>query len=509
MNDNPPFPFLATAPPSPDADNIVYANGIFAETGLPLCQLPIAELAEIAAARTISKSEQQQSRAKYDDATVDHYGTIGEVEPNNLPEAGWGIVFPAQADDTRKQALLPLIEHRRRRIAEQCDPRQLDLLCRVFDGADGIKQDETCTEWLARQGVGMHVVDPLEGVPFYLLLVGSPEEIPFEFQYLLDIYWGVGRLHFDDPEDYRRYAESVVAYETASTVPHSKSAAIFATRHSADRATQMFADLVAQPLALGQEASQGKPARLPIGDRQGFGIQPFIGKPATKQALTQILQGKTAGGPPALLLTGSHGMGFGAADLRLADQQGALLCQDWTGFGSVRPEHWFAAGELPQDARLHGLIHFCFACYGAGCPQFDDFVVKPGEPPAQIAPRPLVAKLPQKMLAHPGGGALASLGHVDRAWATSFHTPRAGPQLQGFRDVIGRILRGDRLGQATDQFDVRRAALSAELIDLRRDLENGRQIPDYQIADLWIARNDARNYVILGDPAVRLRVEDM
>ena len=47
-------------------------------------------------------------------------------------------------------------------------------------------------------------------------------------------------------------------------------------------------------------------------------------------------------------------------------------------------------------------------------------------------------------------GALASLGHIDRAWASSFSTSRVGPQLQGFRDVMGRILRGDRLGQATE-----------------------------------------------------------
>jgi hypothetical protein len=37
-------------------------------------------------------------------------------------------------------------------------------------------------------------------VPFYLLLVASPEEIPFEFQYLLDIYGDVGQLRFDDPD---------------------------------------------------------------------------------------------------------------------------------------------------------------------------------------------------------------------------------------------------------------------------------------------------------------------
>jgi hypothetical protein len=267
--------------------------------------------------------------------------------------------------------------------------------------------------------------------------------------------------------------------------------------------------MVAKPLALGQEARDDKPARPAIGSRQSFEIQDFIGKPATKETLTQLLQGKTEGGPPALLLTGSHGMGFRPDDPKLDTEQGALLCQDWTGFGSVRPDHWFAAGELPSDARIPGLIHFFFACYGAGCPQFDDFVVTPGTPPGQIAPRSLVARLPQKMLAHPNGGALAAIGHVDRAWANSFSTPRAGPQLQGFRDVLGRILRGDRLGQATDQFDVRRAALSAELIERQRDVEVGKQVSDREIANLWIARNDARNYVILGDPAVRLRVADL
>jgi len=509
MNERLPFPFQATEPP-PDSDEDFFANGIFADTGLPLCQITAKELAEIAATQASSTVEQRQSRAKFEGETGQFLGTIGDVDdPNNLSQAGWGIVFPAQADDARRQALAPLIEHRRKQVVAQSDGISGDVLFQVFDKDRGVKPNESCTAWLARMGVGMHAVDPLEGVPFFLLLVGSPQEIPFDFQYLLDIHWGVGRLHFDDPADYRRYAESVVAYETASTVTQSKTTAIFAARHSADRATQMFADQVAQPLALGQPALNGTPPRPPIGQKQGFATQSFIGKDATKGTLTKILQGKTDAGPPALLLTGSHGMGFRPDDPRLVHQQGALLCQDWSGFGSVRPEHWYPSSDLPTDARLHGLIHFCFACYGAGCPQFDDFVVKPGQAPSQIAPRPLVASLPQKMLAHPNGGALASLGHVDRAWASSFSTSRAGPQLQGFRDVMGRILRGDRLGQATDQFDVRRAALSFELTELRRDLEYGKQIPDRQMADLWIARNDARNYVILGDPAVRLRVEDL
>jgi hypothetical protein len=95
----------------------------------------------------------------------------------------------------------------------------------------------------------------------------------------------------------------------------------------------------------------------------------------------------------------------------------------------------------------------------------------------------------------------------DRAWSYSFQTPKAAPQLQGFRDVIGRLLRGERLGQATDQFNIRWAALSTELADAiaERNFDPGL----VKLANRWVARDDARNYVILGDPAVRLRIDAM
>jgi hypothetical protein len=120
-----------------------------------------------------------------------------------------------------------------------------------------------------------------------------------------------------------------------------------------------------------------------------------------------------------------------------------------------------------------------------------------------------MSRLPEKMLTHPNGGALAAFGHVDRAWPHSFRSARAGAQVQGFRDVMGRLLRGERLGQATDQFDVRKAALSFELADVRRNANYGARVSDKKLASLWVARNDARDYVVLGDPAVRLRVEDL
>ena len=149
-----------------------------------------------------------------------------------------------------------------------------------------------------------------------------------------------------------------------------------------------------------------------------------------------------------------------------------------------------------------------FACHGGGCTQFDNFD-RLETKPKQIAEKPFIAALPQHLLAHPNGGALACLAHVERAWAFSFQSDRGGSQTQGFRDVIARLLRGERIGYATDSFNIRWAALSTDLAECKRDVALGADVPLSTIGRLWIARDDARNYIILGDPAIRLRVEDM
>ena len=50
------------------------------------------------------------------------------------------------------------------------------------------------------------------------MIVAPPDEIPFEFQFGLDLNWAVGRLWFDDEAEFGRYAESVVAYETGKSI---------------------------------------------------------------------------------------------------------------------------------------------------------------------------------------------------------------------------------------------------------------------------------------------------
>jgi hypothetical protein len=459
--------------------------GIEADTGSPLPGLTDADLERI-------DEDRGEVRARGDRGPADHLA-IADIDPNNLEEAGWCVLFAPNLDPAVKTALAPLLAHRE---------AQSKRLFKVFDGSSGLLPGDDARKWVERQGAGFSVVDPEHGIPVYVLLVGSPEAIPFEFQYMLDLYWNVGRIDFDTADEYRAYAESVIAYETGASVPHRKRAAIFTVRNDADRPTALLHDQVAHPLVTGANGVRS------LQGFKGFDVAPLLAEDATKERLLALLSGREPGGVPAFLFTGSHGVKFKIDNPQQREKQGALLCQEWPGFGGVAPEHLFTAADVPSDAPVHGLIHFLFACYGGGCPTEDNFGLAAAEPPRTLVPRPIVARLPQRLLAR---GALASLAHVDRAWAYSFQNSRSTPQVQEMRDVMVRILQGQRIGQATDSFNMRWAVLSAELQESQnlRASFSEQLVSNAQLANRYVARNDARNYVVLGDPAVRLRTEIM
>ena len=474
-----------------DGVRIPVPLGIDAETGRLLDGLDAYTASELAL-NCRDQSVSKSSLAAKADSEEAHFGVLGDVDPGDLSQSGWAVMFSSSADQSIHEALQPLLDRRK-------DQTGGGNLFRIFEGPTGYQPGDSASAWLARRNVRMDVVDPVLGVPFYVMLVGPPDEIPFEFQYALDLYWAVGRLWFPTPDEFRKYAESILRYEDMPAPSTSRQMAVFAPRHDFDRATQMFSEDVASALANGSAG--------PIGLRQKFRLQTFIGDPATKDTLHRIWTGGIGGGTPALLFSGGHGMSFRPDDPRQEQSQGALVTQDWTGYGRIQPDHIFAASDLSPNARVHGLVHFLFACYGGGCPRLDNFN-RQDAVPKQIASRPLLARLPQALMAHPQGGALAVLAHVDRAWSYSFRSGKT-PQTQGFRDVLGRIMHGDRLGQATDQFNIRWAALSTELSEMLNQMQLGLQVDPRSLATQWVARDDARNYVLFGDPSVRLRVEDM
>ena len=316
-------------------------------------------------------------------------------------------------------------------------------------------------------------------------------------------------LQFDTPEEYARYARSVIDYETSAHVDAGKEAVFFGTRHSFDAATQMSADCLVTPLADGVPAAAAAEAQPAVAGQWGFRGHKVLPENATKTRLAEILAPGAGQARPSLLFTASHGMGWPSGDRGQKAGQGALLCQDWPGIGQIGPNHFFAASDLPREARVHGLVTFHFACFSAGTPATDQYAHEPGHRPPVLAPHPFVAALPKALLSQPNGGALACIGHVERAWGYSLARPSEGTQLQVFQYALGRILSGQPVGYAVKDFNERYAALSVSLSNVLEEVGFGKKVPDDDLVSRWTERNDAGGYLVIGDPAVRLRVADL
>ncbi|MGA7413605.1 MAG: hypothetical protein WBW33_24230 [Bryobacteraceae bacterium] len=324
-------------------------------------------------------------------------------------------------------------------------------------------------------------------VPSYLLIVGGPEAVPFEFQYDLSIQYRVGRIHFDSVDEYRNYAESVTSVE-AGGCRASRRAAFFGTQHEGDTATRLASAQLTAPLF--ESTSLAFP---------DWELRNVAGAQSTKLAFLTLLEGKVR---PDFIFVACHGIGFPSEhELQVCDQ-GSLLFADWPGLGApVQRQHYLSASNIGADSDLRGLQLISFAEYGAGTPRKDDFAWLPSGNllSKDLTAQPFVSALAKRLLGR-YNGASAILAHVDRTWAYSFNWKGAGPQIQTLVNAIGNVLSGKPIGLAHKHFSARYAELAA---NLSSRLAAGNSSP-VELQQLWIATVDARNYVVIGDPATRV-----
>lgn len=452
----------------------------------------------------------QELSARRAASVAQSFGLTDDRDPAQLSETGWGVILPYAKAGTPEEAagqqileaLAPLLTLRKAQVAS-------DRRFQIFAGERGYRAGESKQGYLARLGAAPGPANPDSGVPYYLLIVASPEAIPFHIQYQIDVQYAVGRLQFDTLDEYANYARTVVAAETGQLVPR-RELAFFGVANENDQATQLSHRLLVKPLAQSVEG---------LFTAEGWSVQRWVDGTATRAALLARLLGPegtqgagSASVAPALLFTASHGVGFDAGDPRQERQQGALLCQDWPGPTAtavpIRDDYMLNADHIPEGADLGGMIAFHFACYGAGTPRWDEFPAKAGGDRVAIATRPFVAALPRRMLGLRRGGALAVIGHIERAWPSSFAwgTGRRGAMASHvavFESALLALLRGLPVGAALEYFNARYAELASDLTRYLEDTATGGRDP-FLLSDLWTANNDARGYAVIGDPAVRL-----
>lgn len=462
-------------------------NGATGEYGLPA--MTPAELGQFVAGQSVPANLKELVDRKHQDEG--HLAIIEGRDPKILAEAGWGVIFAKGTDPAVKEALGDLINLRKEQAGD---------LFRVYDDENKpYEARENKVDFLKNRKASPFGRVVPEQMPYYLLLVGSPKHIPYSFQYQLDVQYAVGRIHFDTLQEYANYASSVVAAETGQ-VKLSRQINVFGVSNPNDRATELSSQRLIHPVL--DSLQKNYPS---------WKVTAYLREEATKARLKEMLGGTQT---PALLFAASHGMEFPMGDARQIPHQGALLCQDWPGpknhHGPIPQDFYLAGDDIPDNANLLGLIAMYFACYGAGTPLMDEFSKQAFKDREQIAPYPFIAGLPTRLLGHPKGGALAVVGHIERAWGYSFAWPgaRAQKQTQTFEDAFKRLLDGHPVGSAFEHFNERYAEIATALGHELQELED---VPTYkydpnELAALWTANNDARDYVVLGDPAVRLPV---
>jgi hypothetical protein len=477
----------------------LFLNGINADTGGPIdgdLVITADMIAKVARGQRLTPEDLRDAkmRRNLDSQKEAHFGVAEGIDDTDIAQTGWSMIFPAslpqKSVDAIKEALKPLIDLRKEQAAAVKETYYKEVI-----GPDlGYKNGESKNDFLKRFGRGPGAADP-EYFPYYALIVGSPESIPFTFQYQLDVQYAVGRIYFDRLDDYYQYASSVVAAETKKFT-RSKKAVFFGVSNPDDRATSMSTTSLIQPLATQMRAQY-----------KDWGVEVVDPQKATKANLSNYLGGAQT---PSLLFTASHGMNFKLDDPRLLRHTGALLCQDWPGpkvRGPITDKLYFSADDIASDADVFGMLAFVFACYGGGIPKSDNFYRQAFGSQKDIAPYAFLSQLPLRLLSHPRGGALGVFAHVERAWGSSIQWDGAVNDVETFDSMTDALLNGKPAGAASEYFNGRYAEISTMLTD-ELDSSNPENQDEVKLAGMWTSNNDARNYTFIGDPAVRLAVGD-
>jgi tetratricopeptide (TPR) repeat protein len=411
-----------------------------------------------------------------------------------LSETGWGVIFPSNGEPAVREALRKLLEHRRSQATAK------DTRCyREFYGTeDGCRPDETARSFLERHGAGPGKGKP-QIMPYYLLLVGSPEEISYSFQYQLDIDYAVGRIHFDTPDEYRRYAAGVVAAERQE-VTRPRTAALFLPQYGDLATTNYVAERSLPTIQAELERARG-----------GWTVESAAGHQATKVRLGELL---AAGRTPAVLFAAGQGVRLAGADRRRRDVEGSLFCAV-RGYETTSPENdpnlYFSAADLAGDSQVQGLVAILAFSNSLGTPRYDGFAHRAGGRRKRDVDRPFVARLAQRLLGHPAGSALAVIGRIERSGGVSGPgDPTWAPVGEhAFLEMLRLLLDGFPVGAVLDPLNRRYAVLAADLFEHLNSGPAGRIANQPFIESLRANVVEMRSWAIAGDPAVRVAVPDI
>jgi hypothetical protein len=410
------------------------------------------------------------------------------------PRVGWGVILPENESLTvpDRARAVDAPEPLHELLADRPDapvfryrpdsPNRWTTLMRYFSDATALPPH------IGTSGLGVG----REQIPYYLLICASPADIPWEFQYLLNTRFAVGRLDLDD-EGLSNYI-TALRCDWANAKADPFATLVWATDHGGDDMSGIMRRYIARPLFDELRGDQTLAAKSTLIDRDSGG--------ATAASLMQALTSKT----PGLIVTTSHGVTNPVNNpAQLATSLGLLVDEDL---------RYAAPAELLARWEPDGAIWYAHACCSAGASAHTVYGGLPalGSDIMQVLTAlttvgSLVAPLPEALLGarHP---ARAFIGHVE---PTFDYTIREPETRQSLTDGLCAALHGGlyqethpgRVGQVFHGYFEPAGTAASQQIPLKRSYDKGENVGRQLLAAQLMAR-DRLSTVILGDPTVRL-----
>lgn len=328
-------------------------------------------------------------------------------------------------------------------------------------------------------------------IPKYLLLYGSPQQLPWRLQFRLQASLYVGRLDLEG-EALENYVKALIR-GWAERKPVVQNTLFWSVDHGKHDITRLMRRAVSEELIKSFKADIDYSA----------GITHLTGEEATQSGLSQALNDKQ----PGLIVSTSHGATQPIGDVgAMQESLGLLIDKD---YDLTDP------ASLLNNWQPSGAIWYSHACCSAGASGRSEFVelVEVGSGVERILSAvekcgDMVSPLPKALLgaANP---IRAFIGHVEPTFDWSLWHPNTKQFLSTplKRSLYQALFTGEPIGMAMQAI---RAAGSLHLHnwefakDRRADGEDMRG----ELLALRLIARDWASLVVIGDPTCKLPIEN-
>jgi hypothetical protein len=402
---------------------------------------------------------------------------------------GWGLVLPGNSslssDDalTAKDAPEPI----RALVMDRGENGKPALVFRYLPGPNRVG-------FLHRDGKDIPVSMAPSGtgpgaIPRYLLIYGSPEQIPWQLQYNLNAVCSVGRLTLSG-SGLDNYVGALMTNWKDATANRA-SAVVWAVDHGASDITNLMRRAVAARVA----------AKIASDDDLEPNSIYLDGSvmPATAASLIQEIALRK----PAVIVTTSHGQTGPLNNVqKMSENLGSLVDQE---------RSLLKSSDLLAQWNPGGAIWYAHACCSAGSDVQSLFngLVDQGSPVdlvlkglANVGAK--TSPLPEALL-----GATkplrAFIGHVEPTFDWTLQQRFTGQFLTAEIEeaLYDRLFQPQPLGMAFRNYYNQLAGLYSEYDTHLRAFNGGANRQSQMLCDLLLAR-DVQSMVLLGDPTVML-----